>query len=73
MCCQDGPTISLEPNRNNRKSPTYDNGTHNILLRADRAVSGWPIAGIDFDEQRLPVAASTRSQHSRWPRTPRAG
>lgn len=36
-----------------------DNGTHNILLREDRAVSGRLIAGIDFDEQRLPQPRRT--------------
>jgi hypothetical protein len=29
-----------------------DSGTHNILVREDRATSGRSIAGIDFDEQR---------------------
>jgi len=29
-----------------------DSGTHNILVREDRATSGRPIAGIDFDEHR---------------------
>jgi hypothetical protein len=40
-----------------------DSGTHNILMRADRATSGRPIAGIDFDEQRSPQERRTVLGH----------
>lgn len=36
-----------------------DSGTHNILLREDRATSGRLIAGIDFDEHRRDGAGAT--------------